>query len=247
MKNKPTKKQSKFQVTKKKNPAYKVNKNALTQPKLKAIELWRETRGHISNICRALDISRTTFYKWMNEDEVFTEALAEAEAELLDDVRDALIQKIADGDMQAITFYLKKRHPDFIDQSNNSIVQNNFYQKYQKAKQGADEFFIDGIEFIRDEQLTALTQPSPYEKKSDTSQPPQQATQIQQSEENNHHTEPKLSIIEDPRLVKVKPRPQPQKPQPQPQPSNTLQSYPIPKEQYVNDEPKDKDPWSMGE
>lgn len=91
----------------------KVNKNTLLDQKTKAVELWRETRGHISNICRALDISRTTFYNWMNEDVDFSRSLLDAESELNDDVRDALIQKVADGDMQAITFYLKNRHPDF--------------------------------------------------------------------------------------------------------------------------------------
>lgn len=77
------------------------------------VELWRETRGHISNICRATGISRQTYYDWMKDDPEFALAIHNVEQELNDDMRDALIQKGADGDMGAITFYLKARHPDF--------------------------------------------------------------------------------------------------------------------------------------
>lgn len=93
--------------------------------KAQAIELWRETRGHISNICRAIGIDRTTFYNWLKADKGFATALLDAEYELNDDVRDALVQKIADGDMAAIIFYLKKRHPDFLDRPNLTQVNIN--------------------------------------------------------------------------------------------------------------------------
>lgn len=81
-----------------------------------AVELWRQTHGHISNICRALDIERKTFYEWMKNPD-FAQKLLDAEAELNDEIRDALIAKAADGDMTAIIFYLKSRHPDFKQQS----------------------------------------------------------------------------------------------------------------------------------
>lgn len=106
-------------------PINKINKNSILDPKVKAVELWRETRGHITNICSAIGISRTTFYNWMNEDIEFQKALLDAEWELHDDVRDALIQKVADGDMQAITFYLKNRHPDFKPTAPTIAVQVN--------------------------------------------------------------------------------------------------------------------------
>lgn len=102
----------------------KVNKTVLSARKTKAVELWRETRGHISNICRAIGVSRTAFYKWLNEDEAFAMAIADAEAELNDDVRDSLIQKIADGDTTAIRYYLDRRHPDFKPQPT-TLIQNN--------------------------------------------------------------------------------------------------------------------------
>jgi len=113
----------------------KLNRSAIK--KMQAVELWRQTKGHISDICRTIGISRTTFYDWLKKDKEFANAIIDAEQELNDDVRDALIQKIADGDMTAIIFYLKKRHPDFQDRP--AILQ---------------QFNVGGemnVEFVKDE------------------------------------------------------------------------------------------------
>lgn len=85
------------------------------EKKLELIDLWGQTRGHISNMCRAVGVTRKTFYTWLREDKDFNEAIQDAEWDLNDDVRDALIQKIADGSSTDIQFYLKRRHPDFKD------------------------------------------------------------------------------------------------------------------------------------
>jgi len=109
--------------------------------KQKAVELWRETHGHISNICRAIGINRDTFYNWLKADPAFSMSLVEAEGELNDDIRDALIQKAADGDMAAIIFYLKKRHPDFLDKPQ-VLNQINV---------------VEGVEFILDDSKSKTT------------------------------------------------------------------------------------------
>lgn len=101
----------------------KVNKMAIKKPQ--AIELWRETHGHISKICSALGISRTTFYNWMNEDAEFATALVDVEAELSDEIREVLISKAAEGDMTAVIFYLKNRHPDFKQEKSSLMQQIN--------------------------------------------------------------------------------------------------------------------------
>ena len=89
-------------------------KNALKKSQL--IDLWGKTRGHISDMCRAVGVTRKTFYEWLKKDQDFNQAIQAAEWDLHDDVRDALIQKIQDGSSTDIQFYLKKRHPDFKDQ-----------------------------------------------------------------------------------------------------------------------------------
>ena len=105
--------------------------NVTEQNKKQAIELWRDTRGHISDLCRTLGIARQTFYRWLDEDAVFAQSIADAEAELNDDMRQALIQKGADGDMTAIIFYLKSRHQDFKPQPT-TLIQNNNYRDIVK-------------------------------------------------------------------------------------------------------------------
>lgn len=80
------------------------------------VEFYRELRGHISDCSRAVGIDRGTYYNWLDSDPAFAMAIGEAEMELNDDMRKALIDKGAEGDLGAIIFYLKNRHPDFKQQ-----------------------------------------------------------------------------------------------------------------------------------
>ncbi len=118
-------------MTNKQKAVDKVDKSGLSTKKIEAIELWRTTHGHISNICRAIGISRQTYYDWLNEDMEFNLAIQETEGELNDDMREALIAKGADGSSSDIQFYLKNRHPDFKPQPT-TLIQNNFGEHAKK-------------------------------------------------------------------------------------------------------------------
>ena len=105
--------------------------------KIQFIELYRETRGFISDITRALEIDRSTYYKWLDNDKDFALAIADCEAEINDEMRDALIKKGGEGDLGAIIFWLKNRHPDFKQGQVTAVqvnVQNNI--EAQKNKYG---------------------------------------------------------------------------------------------------------------
>jgi len=92
----------------------------ITHPKKKAfIEYYRQTNGHITDSARAARIERKTYYNWLDSDEQFAMAIADAEAELNDEMRQILVDKAGSGDMTAVIFYLKNRHPDF---KNNKFV-----------------------------------------------------------------------------------------------------------------------------
>ncbi len=93
-----------------------VRQKATKQKLDKAVELWRETRGHVTNVCQALGIHRSTFYRWLGRHPEFAQALLDAEAELNDDMRDVLIDKAVAGKTSELLFYLKNRHPDFKQQ-----------------------------------------------------------------------------------------------------------------------------------
>jgi len=118
------------------NKIDKVDKLTMSPKKLQAVELWRETRGHISDLCSAVGISRQTYYDWMAEDPQFNLAIQNAEAELNDDMRKALIDKAAEGSSSDIQFWLKKKHPEF-KEIPTTLIQNNFGDH---AKKELEEF-----------------------------------------------------------------------------------------------------------
>lgn len=81
--------------------------------KRRFVDLFDQLFGHITNTCQAVGISRQTYYDWLEKDPDFATAILESEAHLNDEIRQVLIEKAASGDMTAVIFYLKNRHPDF--------------------------------------------------------------------------------------------------------------------------------------
>lgn len=103
--------------------------------KQKFIETYKATKGHISDSCRVVGINRQTYYNWLDKNDEFAKQIMEAEMELNDDIRDVLINKAGDGDMTAVIFYLKKRHPDFKEQPQQNNIQVNVLNNLQKDKE----------------------------------------------------------------------------------------------------------------
>lgn len=103
--------------------------------------LYTTLYGHISDTCAGCRISRQTYYDWLDNDENFAKAIAEAEMGLNDEVRGVLINKIASGDMTAVIFYLKNRHPDF-KQTPTTLVQINQKGEMDLEFIGRDESSI---------------------------------------------------------------------------------------------------------
>ena len=97
----------------------------LDKHKKRFVDFYTRLNGHITNACAAIPISRQTYYTWLDTDENFANAVAEAELHLNDEIRDVLISKAASGDMTGVIFYLKNRHPDFKPQPT-TLIQNNY-------------------------------------------------------------------------------------------------------------------------
>lgn len=96
----------------------------LDAKKARFVELYDQLNGHITNTCEGVGISRQTYYDWLEKDKQFATAIIESEKHLNDEIRDVLINKAASGDMAAVIFYLKSRHPDF-KQSPHTLIQVN--------------------------------------------------------------------------------------------------------------------------
>ncbi len=108
--------------------------------KRRFVLLFSQLMGNITNTCAGIGINRQTYYNWLDADADFAHAIAETEMSLNDEVREVLLQKIAIGDMTAVIFYLKNRHPDFKQQPTTLIQLNTIKPEDYFSKLDDSEF-----------------------------------------------------------------------------------------------------------
>lgn len=77
--------------------------------KQRVLSQLRHFRGIVSNACKEAGVGRSTFYKWVNEDDEFAQRVCEIQEEQIDFVEDKLLTLIEQGNSTAIIFYLKTR------------------------------------------------------------------------------------------------------------------------------------------
>jgi hypothetical protein len=73
---------------------------------LKALE---QSLGVVTVACKNADIPRSTYYKWLNEDKEFAEAVKDIENIALDFGESKLHEQIKDGNTSATIFFLKTK------------------------------------------------------------------------------------------------------------------------------------------
>ena len=73
---------------------------------LKALE---STLGVVTTACKKTDTPRSTFYKWLKEDEVFAKEVKDIENVSLDFAESKLFEQMADNNTSATIFYLKTK------------------------------------------------------------------------------------------------------------------------------------------
>tara|TARA_Y100000593_G_scaffold94362_1_gene193066 strand:+ start:3296 stop:3655 length:360 start_codon:yes stop_codon:yes gene_type:complete len=83
---------------------------------LKALE---QSLGVVTVACKKADIPRSTFYKWLNEDEEFAKQVKDIENIALDFAESQLHKQIADDSTSATIFYLKTKgkHRGYIERT----------------------------------------------------------------------------------------------------------------------------------
>ena len=96
-----------------KNTKTNVTDVTLSDKKEKFLKQLSENLGNVSESCKALNISRQTFYRWKEADEQFKESCDNVPEELLDLAENALLTEIKDpqskGHTTAYIFYLKTK------------------------------------------------------------------------------------------------------------------------------------------
>lgn len=73
---------------------------------LKALE---SSLGVVTTACKKTEIPRSTFYKWLKEDEDFAEKVKDIENVSLDFAESKLFEQMADNNTSATIFYLKTK------------------------------------------------------------------------------------------------------------------------------------------
>lgn len=72
-------------------------------------ELLKAKAGNVTSVCQALNINRTTFYRWLAKDPELKRIVDEQQESLIDFAESRLFQNIKDGDTTSIIFYLKTK------------------------------------------------------------------------------------------------------------------------------------------
>ena len=77
--------------------------------------------------CKHADIPRSTYYKWLKEDEEFAQAVKEIENIALDFAESQLHTQMKDGSTSATIFYLKTKGKKrgYVERSELDVTSNN--------------------------------------------------------------------------------------------------------------------------
>lgn len=73
------------------------------------LKVFKSKVGNISATCDALGIDRSTFYNWRRKYPELDEMLKGQEESMIDFAETRLMEKINDGDLTAIIFFLKTK------------------------------------------------------------------------------------------------------------------------------------------
>ena len=102
------------------------------------IEALEKTLGVVSTACKMADISRTTHYRWLEEDAEYKEAVDSIQDVALDFAETHLHKQIKEGSSTSTIFYLKTKG------------KKRGYIERQEVDLGTDNHFR--VEVIRNEE-----------------------------------------------------------------------------------------------
>ena len=86
-----------------------LQKHTLALHKQKVIDAMSKSLGIVSISIKKADISRSTFYRWIREDEEFKAAIMDIEEDQCDFVEAKLLKLIQDENPASVQFYLKTK------------------------------------------------------------------------------------------------------------------------------------------
>jgi hypothetical protein len=91
------------------NTSKKVTKVTTSDKKEKFLKALKLNLGNISEGCKAINISRQTYYRWIDDDQDFESKCQNVSESLIDLAENRLLEKINDYDTTSIIFFLKTK------------------------------------------------------------------------------------------------------------------------------------------
>ena len=73
------------------------------------LDALKKSAGIVTRAAQAVELDPATHYRWLKEDEVYSQQVAELDNLVLDLAETALLNKIKEGDTTAIIFMLKTK------------------------------------------------------------------------------------------------------------------------------------------
>lgn len=98
------------------NKSYNIKRELL-------FEALEAQRGIVSDACKAVDISRVTFYRWLKEHEDLKEHFDNVQEATIDYVENKLFDLIGEKNVTSIIFYLKTKakHRGYVEKQEFTI------------------------------------------------------------------------------------------------------------------------------
>ena len=87
----------------------KTREDKQKKKKVEFLEVYSQKANNVHLTCKAIGISRSTFYAWIRDDDEFRETIWHFEEGDIDAAETALKRQILDGNTTAIIFYLKTK------------------------------------------------------------------------------------------------------------------------------------------
>lgn len=99
------------------------------------IDAYEKSFGNVSAACRAVGISRETFYRWTKEDPKFATDIYDVDEASIDFAETMLKKNIREGKETSLIFYLKTKGKSrgYVETVENNVTVNPFLELMQAA------------------------------------------------------------------------------------------------------------------
>lgn len=120
----------------------KTRKETTAQKKKRFIKAYSSRLCNISKACEVVGVSRTTYYKWLDKDDIFKKKLKEAEEDFFDSLETTMFSKaITDKDTTMLIWLskTKMKHRGYVERQEQEVTINPFEELMKAATSSEDD------------------------------------------------------------------------------------------------------------